>query len=330
MSGTWTLGDAAAIGDLTLVVAQRTTAKEPRGFRLAMHADVIDEIRRVCMATVESVRSREALLYESDLDFDRDTQFLFVANDATVVHRTDPGRRGADGIAHPVQVETSASARRLLSRASSLPQLDAAKLKRQSFLFYAAVVGDDPDSRTSFVSHWNPYKVSLSGHFLTSFGDRLRRIEGPLLVFKRNFDIVVSPSGIAVLDAAAFEAVFRDVDTMRDRIPAWSRHIVDALPLGPETADRLQAACLGNLRLARQARSIFERNQLSGRRLELSALADQLDRWGIDRSRAVNDGALTLTDSEIVTLFKVLDERLYEGWHSGTGWEASTRSQRRG
>lgn len=329
MSEAWILDEAASVGDLTLVIAQRTTAKEPRGFRLAMHADVIDEIRRVCSATVESVRSRDAVSYESDLDFDHETQYLYVANDTTVVHRTDRGRRGADGVAHPIQVETSPAARRLLSRASSLQQLDAGELKRQSFLFYAAVVGDDPDSRTAFVSHWNPYKASLSGHLLTSFGDRLRRVEGPLLVFKNTFDIVVAPSGIAVLDPAAFEAVFRDIDTMRERIPTWSGYVVDAIPLEPETAERLHAACLRSPRLARQARSIFEGNQLAGRRLELSALADELSRWGIDRTKALQNGTLALADSEIMTLFKLLDERLYEGWHTGTGWEAATRSRRR-
>lgn len=330
MSEQWTLDQAASAGALTLVIAPRTTAKEPRGFRLAMHADVTDEIRDVCAATVDAIRSREAVVYETDLDFDHESQYLFVANHSMVVHRTDQGRRGADGAAHPIQVETSAAARRLLARASSLPQLDAGQLKRQSFLFYAAVVGDDPDKRTAFVAHWNPYKASLSGHLLTSFGDRLRRVEGPLLVFKKTFDIVVSPSGIAVLDSAAFEAVFRDVDTMRERIPTWSGHVVDALPLEPETANRLHAACLRSPRLARQARSIFERNQLAGRQLELPALADELERWGVDRAEAVKDGALTLTDTEIVTLFKLLDERLYEGWHSGTGWEAATRSRRRG
>lgn len=330
MSETWTLDEGASNGDLTLVVAQRTTAKEPKGFRIAMHADVVEEIRRSCRATVQSVRSKDAIAYESDLDFDQETQCLIVNKDATVVHRVDKSRRGADGVAHPVHVETSAAASRLLSRASSLPQLDAKQLSRQSFTFFAAVVGDDPNERTAFVSNWNPYKASLSGHLLTSFGDRLRRVEGALLVFKKTFDVIVTKAGIAVLDREGFEAVFRDVDTMRERIPTWSGYLVAALPLESETACRVHEACLKSSRLARQARAIFEGNQLAGGQLEIAAVADELSKWGVDRTTAVQDGALVLTESEVSILVKLLDERLYEGWHSGTGWEAATRSRRRG
>lgn len=36
-------------------------------------------------------------------------------------------------------------------------------------------------------------------------------------------------------------------------------------------------------------------------------------------TKAAKDGALALTDTEIVSLFKLLDERLHEAWHRARG-----------
>jgi hypothetical protein len=76
---------------------------------------------------------------------------------------------------------------RVLDDASSLEQMEAADLGKRSFLFYAAVVGDDPAAQTSFLSQWNPLQAALSGRLLASFGDRLRRVRGPLLALESAF-----------------------------------------------------------------------------------------------------------------------------------------------
>jgi hypothetical protein len=77
----------------------------------------------------------------------------------------------------------------------------------------------------------------------TFFGDRLTRIEGPLLVFERSFDMVVTDSAIAVPNLAAFEGVFRDIDAMVDRRPTWSDAAAAALPLDDATAELLADLC---------------------------------------------------------------------------------------
>lgn len=107
-------------------------------------------------------------------------------------------------------------------------------------MFYAAVVGNDPNHSVAFVDKWNPYTAALSGKLITSFGDRLRRIEGPLLVFERAFGMVVTDTSIVVLDPKAFEEIFRDIDSMRARFPVWSEAATAAIPFDDATAGRLR------------------------------------------------------------------------------------------
>ena len=115
-------------------------------------------------------------------------------------------------------------------------------------------MGDDPDHRIAFVDKWNPYKAGISGKLMTSFGDRLRRIDEPLLIFERSFDMVVTDDAIAVLNGSAFEDIFRDIDSMVDRIPVWSGAAVMALPLDDDTAARFQALSARDGRFAKQLR----------------------------------------------------------------------------
>lgn len=104
-----------------------------------------------------------------------------------------PARNGQVTAAASVPVETDPEVHSVLRRASSLPLLAAPELGRRTFSFYALMVGNDPDRRTAFVTQWNPHRTGLPGKILTAFGDQLRRIGQPLLVFEPLFDMVVTP-----------------------------------------------------------------------------------------------------------------------------------------
>ena len=197
----------------------------------------------------------------------------------------------------------------------------------RSFVFYAAVVGDDPDHRVGFVDKWNPYKAGLSGQLLTSFGDRLRRIDGPLLVFERAFDMVVTDTAIAVLDPKAFEGVFRDIDAMKERFPVWSDAAISALPLDDGTAQRLRSLCDGGGRLASQLRGLYERDVFE-MTFKTTALREEMKQQNLDANRLIANGKLVLDDADIPIILKLIDEKLSKGWLTGTPWEIGTRSKR--
>jgi hypothetical protein len=309
-------------GDITLVLGQRTTGV--KGFRVAMHTAVEAEVRAICEQTRARLDGLTPVEYVDDLSFDPHTHYLVVPLEKLVTHRPRRGRVAA-GEERPL-VEVDAASRKVLSEASSLPQISATEIEKKSFLFYSAVVGDDPSSRTAFVSKLNPYKAALSGKLLASFGDRLRRVEGPLLAFERTFDMVVTEDVVAVLDPGAFEKVFRDIDAMRERIPAWSKAVSDVLPIDASTAEQIQRACEKSTRIARQARGIFERGKLKA--FSAADIREEMKRQGLDASRMVKQGKLVLEDEDIAEVLKLIDERLYKGWHTRTGWDVGTRAKR--
>lgn len=315
-------------GSITLVIARRS-GRNLKGYRIAMHTAVATELRLVCTGTLASLGSRTAVPYADDVALAAGSQYLLVPSDVLVAHRTESqrGRRPAGGPPEPRQVEVDPSARQVLAVASSLPELDADDLKTQSFVFYAAVVGDNPDHRIAFVNKWNPYKAALSGQITTFFGDRLRRVEGPLLVFERSFDMVVTDSAIAVLSPRAFEEVFRDIDSMVARVPVWSNAAVLALPLDDASAARLKAFAGRSGRLAKQLRSLYERGAFE-KPLDISKLRDELTRQSLDVDRLLVDNQLVLADDDIPVVLKLIDEKLYTGWLTGTPWDVGTRSKR--
>ncbi|MDA8354999.1 MAG: hypothetical protein M0Z95_01560 [Actinomycetota bacterium] len=323
--------DPAAIdtsGAVTLVVAQRS-GRNYKGHRIAMNNDVANELRAICQATLTAIAERTAVAYADDLDHDGASQYVLVPTDALVAHRPEPrrGRRPADAPAEPPQVEVDPGARTVLADASSLPELNSRDLKNQSFTFYAAVVGNNPASRVAFVDRWNPYKAGLSGRLLTNFGDRLSRIEGPLLVFERSFDMVVTDTAIAVLDLGAFESIFRDIDAMVERRPGWSKAAVDALPFDAATASRLTKLCGKGGRLATQLRGMYERGVFN-RAFDVATLRAEMEHQNLDAARMLVNGQLILDDDDIPTVLKVIDEKLYRGWHTDTPWDVGTRSKR--
>jgi hypothetical protein len=316
-------------GAITLVVARRSSATNYKGNQIVMHTDVAAELRAICGATLAALNERSAVAYADDLNFDPETQYLLVPRGVLVAHRPESrrGRRSADAPVEMPQVEVGAGADQVLADASSLPDLDASDLKNQSFAFCAAVVGDDPDHRVAFVDKWNPYKAGLSGHLTTFFGDRLRRIEGPLLVFERSFDMVVTDASIAVLNPAAFETIFRDIDAMTARFPVWSDAAVSALPLDAETAERLRALCGRGGRLATQLRGLYERGIFQTPFTE-AALRTEMRRQNLEVERLLVNGKLALDETDIPVVLKLIDEKLYKGWVTATPWDVGTRSKR--
>ena len=125
-------------GAISLVIARRS-GKNFKGYRIAMHTDVEAELRTICTNTLASLSARTGVAYPDDLALDVESQYMVVPTTILVAHRPESrrGRRAADTPAAPPQIEVDAGARKVLADASSLPELHASELKKQSFLFYA-------------------------------------------------------------------------------------------------------------------------------------------------------------------------------------------------
>jgi len=313
--------------DVTLVVAQRTNRLH--GYRILMHGAVSAALRGACRETVAAIDARTPVTFAADIEYDPSTQYLEVpAALLTVAVQPPPDGAAASKQQGGVTVETDPEAHTILRQASSQHQLHANELGKRTFVFYAAVVGNDPDRRTAFVTQWNPHRIGLEGKILTAYGNQLREIRDPLLAFERLFHMAVTPEGIAVLNKTAFEKVFRDVETMQERVPVWADHVGASVPLDDAGLGCLRQACARNMRIAAKARGLFESGILKDRKITAKMLADEMRRQNLDADRMVKQGKLVIEESDVPTLLKLLDEGLWRGWLTDTPWEAGSKLKR--
>lgn len=325
--GTLQVAAPADSDDVTLVVAQRTNRLH--GYRILMHGTVSAALRAACRETVVAIDARTPVMFSADIEYDPATQYLEVPA-ALLTVAAHPPATGTGGRRQQgdVTVETDPEAHTILRQASSQHQLHARELGKRTFVFYAVVVGNDPDRRTAFVTQWNPHRIGLEGKILTAYGNQLREIRDPLLAFERLFHMVVTPDGIAVLNKAAFEKVFRDVETMQERVPVWADHVGAALPLDDTGLGCLRQACARNMRTAAKARSIFESGVLKDREITAKMLADEMRRQNLDADGMVKQGKLVIEESDVPTILKLLNEGLWRGWLTDTPWEAGSKVKR--
>ena len=313
--------------DATLIVAQRTNRL--KGYRINMHADVAKALRKAAADTVAAIEARSPVLFSAEIAHDQATHYLEVPAALLAVERAPSDAVNPSTQRRPVStVETDPEAHSVISLGSSLPLLKARDLGKRTFVFYALLVGDVPENRTAFITHWNPHRVGLSGKILTGFGDHLRQIVDPVLAFEPLFHMALTSGGIAVLNKSAFEMVFRDVETMRARIPVWTEHIEAVLPLNDASLGCLAEVCGKNMRVAAKARSLFERGVLKDRKLTAAMLANEMLRQGLDAGRMVKRDQLVIDEEDVPVLLKLLDESLWRGWLTDTAWEAGSKTSR--
>lgn len=172
---------------------------------------------------------------------------------------------------------------------------------------------------------------SVQGGPIGQRGDLVRRSasppEGPLLVFERTFDILVTAGAILVLDVKAFEAVFRDIDAMADRIPVWSGAAATSLPLDDHSNEVLRRVASESRRVASQLRGLFERGAFEAK-ITIGDLRREMKARHFAADRLIVRGQLHLEDDDVPTVLKLIDEKLYQGWRTGTEWDVATRARR--
>jgi hypothetical protein len=180
-------------GALTLVVVRRL-GKRLTGYRIEVDAGVEEALRNICLKTLDRLRETEPEHFGPDVRIDRE-EYLAVPDVSLIVPSDEESQS---------DIETDVELRDILGRASSLERLSARDLP-SGFLLYAVVVGDDATDRHAFVRKANPRSAVKPGRIVTAFGDRLQRIEQPLLVLDDHFDIVIGSGGLAALNQAVFD-----------------------------------------------------------------------------------------------------------------------------
>jgi hypothetical protein len=336
---TWSL-DASAVditGDVTLVVSRRS-GKSLQGFKIEFDTKAGEVIREVCRETLHRIAERSARQYEPSLHIDPASEYLAVPDAELVQHEAfRPKRRRRSGDAEEpvggvnpatVTIETDPQVRDLLRRASGLGRLPAERLTEYTFQFYAAVVGSNPIARIAFVRKTNPARVLRRGRMVFAYGDRLRSIEDPLLLLDERFDLVVAPDGIAVLDQAVFEQLFRDVKVLNERYPVYARAF-STLQLDQNQIETLVERCRHNSRLGNRLRQIYESGHLAAGNVTMSDVKREINKLGLPRGVLLKDGRLDFTGADPDTILKLLNDDLFIGGLSGVPYEVGSKARRR-
>lgn len=163
---------AADATSITLLVAERRGDRVVGG-HLLVDDDALDQLRERVTAALEDIERRDAREYWPDANLDRLAEYFDIA-------RSD--------------VDDSLGVLELLDAGADTQRLSPEDLHGR-LLFYAIVVGDQPDGRVAFVSKSNPARVLDKGFFLTRLtpqSDTLTRVDTPLFLFEDKTDLVVS------------------------------------------------------------------------------------------------------------------------------------------
>lgn len=312
----------------SLVLGRRTTPTRIKGERVRMHTDVGEALRGIAGQTLESLSTLQPVSFSDDLHLDAEENYILIPRDKLTRKTSDTPSSLEPGPEpdSPV-IEVNALTLDLLDNSSALNLIDRTDLKQQTFLMYALTVGSGSTGRMSFVKQQNPYKSAQLGQILTQFGDGLRKISDKVLTFATDFDMVVTDDYVAVLRPAAFEKLFREIDSLRDRIPTWSSAAISALPLSDESAQLIQQIALSSNRVATQLRGMNERGYLT-KQYRIADLELQMKKADLDCERLIVDGKLKLAERDVPLILRLVDEKLYRGWHSSTQWDVGTRASR--
>lgn len=306
MNGVW-LPDLETIPideALTLVVAWKR-GKTLEGRMVRTTSNVASEVRDACRRTVQELREREAVSYGPDAHVE--------ANEYMAVPRS-------------VVDEETMHVLDLLGRASALDVLDPRDIPPKLW-FYAAILGDEPERRAAFIRKTDPHRIAKPGNILATLGESLSRVEQPLFVLESRFDLLALPEGLVVLNATAFETLFRGAPELGERIPVWAASITQHLPIDNEGAGRLVEAAKRNSRLARRLRSIYEQGHLVN--VTIAQLRQEARTQGLDETALFDGDKLVIDEStDIDALLRLLNEDLFTGGLSGRKYAADRKRVR--
>lgn len=215
--------------DITFVVARRSSRLIAS--RVEVANKVGADLRERISATLDQFAERQPRQFEPDLVVDPSEDFLNVPL-ASVTHVG--AQKSEDG--EVAETELDAELVQVLGDAANLPTIAAADIPKVGFQLYAVAIGNEPGKRVTFVRKSNPRSAVRPGKLITTFGERLKKVEEPVLILDESFDLVVTPEGIAALNQRAFEMLFRDASSMQGRYPAYVAAITASLPIAGDGA----------------------------------------------------------------------------------------------
>lgn len=298
---------------LTLSVGWRSGRKTKLG-QLTMASDVAAEIGAIVAATLADLDERSPETWAPDADLSPETYLMMEARDLGE----------APLLASEHGELTLAEA---LMSAESLPVLRPNELPVPDLTFYAITLGDAPGQRVAFLRRANPRRGLRRGRLMTSYSDVLTRIESPVFAFDDLVDLVFWGDSVLVLSQTAFTAIFRSQETLMAQVPGWTSELAQHVTISAQGQERLSAKAIRDSRVKMRLESIVKRGHLAD--VEPAVISERMTVVGLDAAALLDpEGRLLLEDEDIPSVLQFLNEDLFVGALTSTGFRADKKAVR--
>lgn len=290
-----------------------TVGKNTKIRQVVLGADVEAAFREVARETLSDLGTREAADWTPDADLSPET---FLVLDSSEVGDSPTLTTDHDNKAFL----------EVLAEAERLEAIHPKHLPTGDLTFYAIIVGD-PGNRSAFIRRSNPRRGLKRGRIYSTLSDTLQRVEKPIFAFDEWVDLVAVDGKLCVLSQTVFAAFFRDQETLAKKIPEWIETLANSVPLAESSHPRLEERVKRDSRLKARLEAIVRRDHLSS--VSSETLRKAMEDNELDPNRLLDsEGKLILEEDDIPQVLYLLNEDLFTGSLTNTGFRADKKATR--
>lgn len=297
---------------MTLAVGW-TVGKNTKVRQVLLGADVATEFYQVAQNTISDLSNREASEWTPDADLSPETYLICPATDVGDSPKLTSDHDGKSFL-------------EVLSQAERLEAINPKHLPTGDVSFYAIVIGA-PGERIVFIRRSNPRRGLKRGKIYGTLSDSLQKVQDPIFAFDDWIDLVLSGENLYVLSQTVFAAFFRDQESLAKKIPEWIAQLEEHVPLADSSRECIQTRVTRDSRLKARLEAIVRRDHLASVSAETLRIA--MEDNELDAERLLDsEGNLILEDDDVQQVLYLLNEDLFTGSLTKTGFRADKKAAR--
>lgn len=212
-----------------------------------------------------------------------------------------------------------------LNRGVSLPSATANDIRKQTLTLYALLIGNDPDSRITFVRRGNPVRLATKS-IVGVFDQTLTRLRQPILAFDSTYDVIFRGDAVWVMNQKNFEALFKESEAVLAKTAEWAESLNSFLPMADDSQQWLAKRLRQNSVMRRKVQSILRSPYLATLTPEL--LRRKMTSHGLSPENLMKGDALVFSKDTEQDILLFLNEDLWTGDFSGEQYAAARKSRR--
>lgn len=266
-------------------------------------AEIVDALREHAQTSIDKITHSQGRLYNPDDEQEDECPFL----------TTDRSEL----------LDTALLEQ--LDRGASLPSATSDEIRKQTLTLYALLIGNEPDSRLTFVRRGNPVRLATKS-IVGIFDQTLTRVRRPVLAFDSTYDIIFRNEAVWVLNQRNFEALFKESEAVLAKTAKWAESLNNFLPMADDSQLWLAKRLRQNSVMRRKVQSILRSPYLTDLTPEL--LRQRMAAHGLSPENLMKGDALVFSKDTEQDILLFLNEDLWTGDFSGEHYAAARKSRR--